>query len=279
MPDKAGKLGNGGLRIKPVNVADFSDDAGGVNLANARNGSQGIGDDFKLLLNGLVQNLDLLFQGPHRGNGDRHGLIHGVIYRFGQTIGALGSSSHRFGCGSWICKSSTSCFCNEGGQFFQIRVCQIIHCFKALHESNRGGAGISNILILGHAGAFEKQVVGKPLFFTSQILNDLKSGPRQGLECFVTVIIHVDLPGDSAKTQMVGNHKGVHPVVLRQVRIGFLEFPHLLGVKDMNLSLELPQSAIFSESVDKAVPVDRGGLQTDHNITELHGAECRYDSF
>ena len=41
----------------------------------------------------------------------------------------------------------------------------------------------------------------------------------------------------------------------------------------------LPQSAIFSESVDKAVPVDRGGLQTDHNITELHGAECRYDSF
>ena len=61
--------------------------------------------------------------------------------------------------------------------------------------------------------------------------------------------------------------------------IGFLEFPHLLGVKDMNLSLELPQSAIFSESVDKAVPVDRGGLQTDHNITELHGAECRYDSF
>ena len=42
VPDKAGKLGNGGLRIKPVNVADFSDDAGGVNLANARNGSQGM---------------------------------------------------------------------------------------------------------------------------------------------------------------------------------------------------------------------------------------------
>ena len=37
--DEAGKLGDRGLRIKAVDIADFSDDTGGVNLANARDGS------------------------------------------------------------------------------------------------------------------------------------------------------------------------------------------------------------------------------------------------
>ena len=53
VPNQTGKLGDGSLGVEAVNVADFSDDAGGVNLANARNGSQGVRDDFKLLLNGL----------------------------------------------------------------------------------------------------------------------------------------------------------------------------------------------------------------------------------
>ena len=53
MPDKAGKLSDRGLGIETVDIADLSDDAGGVDLANARNGSQGVWDDFKLLFNGF----------------------------------------------------------------------------------------------------------------------------------------------------------------------------------------------------------------------------------
>ena len=37
-PDKAGKLGDRGLGIETVDIANFSDDTGGVDLANAGNG-------------------------------------------------------------------------------------------------------------------------------------------------------------------------------------------------------------------------------------------------
>ena len=59
VPDEAGKFGDRGLRIEAVDIADFSNDTGGVYLANAGNGGQGIRDDLKLVFNGLVQNLDL----------------------------------------------------------------------------------------------------------------------------------------------------------------------------------------------------------------------------
>ena len=98
------------------------------------------------------------------------------------------------------------------------------------------------------------------------------------MQGFVAVIVHVDLPVDSAKTEMVGNHKGVHPVVLWQVRIGFLELPHLLGIQNMDFPLKPPQAAILTKSVDQAVPVDGGGLQANHHIAELHGTKCRHDS-
>lgn len=58
VPDKAGKLGGRGLRVETVDIAKLSDDTGGVDLANAGNGGQGIWENLKLLLNGLVQNLD-----------------------------------------------------------------------------------------------------------------------------------------------------------------------------------------------------------------------------
>ena len=57
MPDKTGKFGNGGLRVETVDIANFSDNTGRIDLANTWNGDQGIRDDFKLLLNGFVQNL------------------------------------------------------------------------------------------------------------------------------------------------------------------------------------------------------------------------------
>ena len=72
MPDKTGKLGDRGLGIETVDIANLSDDTGRVDLANAGDGRQGIWDNLKLLFNGLVQNLDLLFQSPHGGNRHCH---------------------------------------------------------------------------------------------------------------------------------------------------------------------------------------------------------------
>ena len=78
---------------------------------------------------------------------------------------------------------------------------------------------------------------------------------------------------------MVGDHKGIHKVVLGQIRIGILELPHLLGVENMDLPLEPAKAAILPEGIHKAVPVNGGGFQTNHHVTELHRAERRHDSF
>ena len=77
---------------------------------------------------------------------------------------------------------------------------------------------------------------------------------------------------------MVGNHKGIHKVIFGQIWIGFLEFFDLLGIEDMDLPLEPAQAAILPEGIHKVVPVDRGGFQANHHITEPHGAECRHNS-
>ena len=77
---------------------------------------------------------------------------------------------------------------------------------------------------------------------------------------------------------MVGNHKGVHRVVLGQVGIGFLELPHLFGIQDVDFPLKLAKAAIFPEGIDQTISVDRGGLQANHHITELHGTQCRHNS-
>ena len=61
-PDKTGILGNGGLRVKTADIPNFSNDTGRVDLANARNRSQGIRNDLKLLFNGLVQYLTCSFK-------------------------------------------------------------------------------------------------------------------------------------------------------------------------------------------------------------------------
>lgn len=42
VPDKTGKFGNRGLRGKPVDIADFGDDTGRIDLANAGDGGQRI---------------------------------------------------------------------------------------------------------------------------------------------------------------------------------------------------------------------------------------------
>ena len=39
VPDEPGKLGHRGLGIETVDIANLSNDSGGVNLANARDGS------------------------------------------------------------------------------------------------------------------------------------------------------------------------------------------------------------------------------------------------
>ena len=77
---------------------------------------------------------------------------------------------------------------------------------------------------------------------------------------------------------MVGNHKGVHEVIFGQIGVGFLEFPNLLGIEDVDLPLKPAKVAILPESVNQAVPINGGGLQANYHIAELHGAQCRHNS-
>ena len=37
---------------------------------------------------------------------------------------------------------------------------------------------------------------------------------------------------------MIGDHEGIHPIVLWQVRIGFLELSNLLRIQHMDFPLE-----------------------------------------
>ena len=85
-PDKAGILGNRGLGIEAADIAEIGDDAGGVDLANARDGGQGVRDEFELLFNGLIQHLDLLLQGAHGCNGNSHCLIDDNNYRLRHAV-------------------------------------------------------------------------------------------------------------------------------------------------------------------------------------------------
>ena len=61
VPDKTGKLGDRGLRVETVDIANLSDNAGGVDLADAWDGCQSIGNNFELLFNGFVQTLTCSF--------------------------------------------------------------------------------------------------------------------------------------------------------------------------------------------------------------------------
>ncbi len=76
---------------------------------------------------------------------------------------------------------------------------------------------------------------------------------------------------------LIGNHESVHIVVLRQVGVGLLEFPDLLGVKHMDLAPEPAKSAVFPESVYKIISVDAGGLHADHDLFQTHCSECRHN--
>ena len=106
MPDKSGKFGDRGLGFKTVDIANLSDDTSRVNFANTGNGGQGIRDDFKLVFNGLVQHLDLLFQSPHGGNRDCHRLIYRIVHSNRQAVRVSGGSSNNLGFGSRVSEVS-----------------------------------------------------------------------------------------------------------------------------------------------------------------------------
>ena len=66
------------------------------------------------------------------------------------------------------------------------------------HECNRGSTGILNVFGLSDTGAFEKQIVCKPLFLAGQILNNIKSGSGKRSECLVEIVVHVDEYGGTS---------------------------------------------------------------------------------
>ena len=68
------------------------------------------------------------------------------------------------------------------------------------------------------------------------------------------------------------DQKSVTNVLMR-----FVVYFTVIMSSQQDFSLKAAKAAIFSESVDKAVSVDGGGLQADYHIAELHGTECRHD--
>lgn len=114
--DRASTFGGRGLRIKTVDIADFSDDTGRVNLTDIGNRCEGVRANLEMVFNGLVQNIDLLFQSTHNRNCDRHGLIHRVVYSDGQPVGNSGCGLNGLCLGYSICKVVAR-FINEGCQF------------------------------------------------------------------------------------------------------------------------------------------------------------------
>ena len=217
-PDKAGKLGNRSLGLEAIDVADFGDDASGVYLADAGDGRQRVRDDCKLLLNGLVQNFDLLFQGTHGCDRNGHCLVNRVVHGNRQPVRVSGCNLDRLRFCGWVSKIP-ALLINECRQLVQVGIGQFVCGFKALHERDGGGAGVDDVLVLCQTRAFQKQIISKPLFFSGQILNSVESGSGQCLQGFVAVIVHVDLLGDPTKPELVGDHKGVHIVILGQVGV------------------------------------------------------------
>lgn len=74
-------------------------------------------------------------EGLHRINRDSHR----VVYGDRQTVGIPGCNPNSLCFGCRVCKVP-ACLVNEGSQFFQVGICQIIHSFKPFHESNCSGA-------------------------------------------------------------------------------------------------------------------------------------------
>ena len=149
-------------------------------------------------------------------------------------------------------------FVNEGRQLVQIGVGWLVHCGKSLHERKRCGAAVRDVPILSRPGAFGKQIVCKVRFLPRGGLYHAESGAGQRLQGFVAVIVHIDLPVHSSKSEMVGDHKSVHGVVLRQAWIGFLEFADLFRIEHMDFPLKTSETPVLTERVDQRIPVDRG---------------------
>ena len=94
---------------------------------------------------------------------------------------------------------------------------------------------------------------------------------------FVAVIVHVDLLADTSKAKLVSNHKGVHRVVLGQLRIGFLKIFDLFGIEYMDFPMEPAQIAILTECVYQIISINRGGFHADHHVFQSQLCERRHD--
>ena len=162
--------------VERVDIADFGDDTGGADLADVGDRGQCIRNDFKLLLNVLVQHLDLAVQRPHSGDGNRHGLVHGIIRRLRQAAETSGRCLNRFGGGLWVSKLPPASLADERCQLIQVTIGQSIRCLKVFHKSKRCGTGVDNVLVLCQTRAFQRQIINKSLFFSGQALNRVESG-------------------------------------------------------------------------------------------------------
>ena len=97
------------------------------------------------------------------------------------------------------------------------------------------------------------------------------------MQGFVAIIVHVDLLVDTPKSEFVSDHKGIHVIVLWQIRIGFLKFTDLFGIEHMDFSGIPAQLSVLAEGVDQIVSVNGRGFHADYHSLQPLGFERRHN--
>jgi len=151
-PGEAGILGEGSLVGEAMDVADFSDDASGVNGANALDAGEGIaGKSCDDIGDSFVVIFELLFIESDRSGRNSEHLIDGCEDGIRQTIGITGSSSDGVRQIKGIGELIAALFIEESSQLLNRGVGNVVHSLVLFDEGHGGDAEIiGEDLFLGH---------------------------------------------------------------------------------------------------------------------------------
>ena len=116
------------------------------------------------------------------------------------------------------------------------------------------------------------------LLLPREILDSVEPCACESLQSLVAVVVHKHLPIGATETEIVGDYERVHEIVFRKIGVGFLEFPHLLGVEDMNFRSEASEVSVLAKRVDEMIAVNGSRFQPDGNTGKMETIEGGNDT-
>ena len=245
-PGKASELGQSGLAGETIDIANFGNNASGVNSADPWYGSQRVGYGCDQIGDGLVEILELGFVEPDGSCGNGQHLVDRAKYGAGQTVRRarrrLNGSGEFIGVGEF----ALAMLVQECGKFFHRSVGDVIYSIKVLDERHsRGAEVVGKKLLLRHAGELEEKRVCITVFLSGKLLGHVQTGAGKALKRGKE-IIHVSLPGANAtETEAIGNNKGVHWIGLGQIGVGLFEVSDLPGIEDEEPSVNIRERMVL----------------------------------